>query len=135
MLMAIKENQPMRLHSILSVATLALAALLLIEPTFAQAVSPAGGAAFQSGNTALQTLQGTITGNIGFLIGLAIAFFGVWTWIVQQNTGAGILMIIGGVLITMVPQIFTGAQSLVSGVVGQFSGGQTQVRPGFSIAR
>jgi type IV secretory pathway VirB2 component (pilin) len=125
----------MRLHSILSIATLAFATLMFIDPAFAQAVSPAGGAAFQSGNQALQTLQGTITGNIGFLIGLAIAFFGVWTWIVNQNTGAGILMIIGGVLITMVPQIFTGAQSLVSGVVGQFSGGRTQVTPGFTGAR
>ena len=120
----------MRLHSILSIAALAVATLLLIEPTFAQV-----GNAATSGNTALKTLEGTITGNIGFLIGLAIAFFGVWTWIVNQNTGAGILMIIGGVLITMVPAIFNGARSFVGGVVGQFSGGQTTVVPGASVGR
>ena len=105
----------MRLHSILSIAALALAALLLAEPTFAQGATLAG-------NNAFRTFQDVITGNIGFLIGMAIAFFGVWTWIVNQNTGAGILMIIGGVLITMVPALFDGARGLVGGVVGQFGG-------------
>lgn len=118
MLKPIKENQPMRLSSILSITALALAAVLLSEPTFAQGTGAAGTA----GSTAFNTFQSAITGNIGFLIGLAIAFFGVWTWIVQQNTGAGILMIIGGVLITMVPSLFNGARNFVGGVVGSFGG-------------
>lgn len=106
----------MRLHSILSIAALALTAMLLAaQPAFAQNASNAG-------LNLLNTFQGAITGNIGFFLGLAIAFFGVWTWVVNQNTGAGILMIIGGVLITLVPSLFTGARNLVGGVVSSFSG-------------
>lgn len=100
-------------------ASLAVVLMLVttIDPTFAQA-SSAGGAM-------LSTLRDAITGNIGFFIGLAITILGLWTWIVKQETGAGIVMIIGGVLITLVPGIFDGVRGVAQGVVEQFSSGSS----------
>lgn len=78
--------------------------------------------AAQAGGNLLDTLTGVLTGNIGLFIGLLIVVLGLWTWIIKQETGAGITMIIGGVLITLAPGIFTGVQDFASGVVGEFAG-------------
>lgn len=75
-----------------------------------------------SGKDLLDTLQGAITGNIGLFIGLLIVILGLWTWIIKQETGAGITMIIGGVLITLAPGIFTGMRNMAGGVVRSFGG-------------
>jgi hypothetical protein len=97
------------------------AALLMVV-----AVSGLGfaqGDAANAGTNLVNTLQGIITGQIGLFIGLAIVVLGLWTWIIKQETGAGITMIIGGVLITLAPGIFNGVQEFAAGVVGEFSGG------------
>lgn len=99
-------------------AAVAFMALAVANPSFAQEAAGAG-------QNALETLEAAITGNIGFFIGLGITLLGLWTWIIKQETGAGVVMIIGGVLITMTPGIFNGAKSFIGGVVNQFSGGNT----------
>lgn len=83
--------------------------------------NPAMASAANAGSNLLATLTQSITGNIGFFIGLAITVLGLWTWIIKQETGAGITMIIGGVLITLVPGIFSGMHQVVSGVMETFS--------------
>lgn len=105
-----------------STAAVALMAVVLANPAFAQADS--------AGETALSTLIDVITGSIGTLLGLGITILGLWTWIIGQKTGAGIIMIIGGVALTMAPSIFTGAQEMVGGVVEQFSGGDSSMGTG-----
>lgn len=96
-------------------AAIALLALVAVDPVFAQADT--------AGAEAKETLENVITGNIGLLLGLGITILGLWTWIICQKTGAGIVMIIGGVLLTLAPGLFNGARSMVSGVVDQFSDG------------
>ncbi|MBI1308527.1 MAG: hypothetical protein GC129_01535 [Proteobacteria bacterium] len=109
-------------HTFFAMAAAMLMLAAVVEPSFA-----AGNAA-DAGNTILGTLQDSITGSIGFFIGLAITILGLWTWIVKQETGAGIVMIIGGVLITLVPGIFNGMHDLASGVLTQFGGSTTTVQ-------
>lgn len=99
-----------------SLAAVAFMAVMIAEPTFA------AGDAKSSGAAGLDTLTGIITGNIGLLIGLGITVLGLWTWIIGQKTGAGIIMIIGGVLLTLAPGLFNGARQMMSGVVANFGG-------------
>lgn len=99
-------------------AAVALMALMAAQPALAQNAGSAGA-------TALSTLTDAVTGNLGLLLGLGITILGLWTWIIGQKTGAGIVMIIGGVLLTLAPGLFNGARKMVGGVVDQFSGGQT----------
>jgi hypothetical protein len=62
-------------------------------------------------------LQTALTGNIGTIAGLLIAIFGLYIWLVQQASW-GIIMIIGGVLVTIFPQVFdsvsTGTQDALT---------------------
>ena len=105
-----------------SVAAVALMAVVVANPVFAQAGISGGGDAAQAGGAAVNTLVGAITGNIGLLIGLGITVAGLWTWIIGQKTAAGLTMVIGGVLITMAPGMFKGVRDVAVGVVGDFSG-------------
>lgn len=101
-------------HSLFLLAAGSLMLLAAANPAFAQAAA--------AGGNLVSTFEDAITGNIGFFIGLAVTLIGLWTWIIKQETGAGIVMIIGGVLITLVPDIFDGMTDVVRGVVTQFSG-------------
>lgn len=105
-------------HTLFAVVAVMLMAITIVDPSFAQY----GNGANTAGGNLLNTLQGAITGNLGFFIGLAITLLGVWTWIVKQETGAGIVMIVGGVLITLVPGLFNGAREFMGGVVQSFGG-------------
>jgi type IV secretory pathway VirB2 component (pilin) len=88
---------------------------------------PALAQAGVAGGNLKTTLEQVITGNIGLFIGLAIVILGLWTWIIKQETGAGITMIIGGVLITLAPGIFNGVREFMGGVVQGFGGSATTV--------
>lgn len=99
-----------------SIAAMAFMTLVIVNPVFADNAASAG-------NTALNTLDKTITGNLGLILGLGLTIAGLWTWIVGQKTGAGITMIVGGVLFTLAPGMFNGARQMLGGVVDQFSGG------------
>lgn len=77
----------------------------------------ANAAAGEAGGKLLSTVQDAITGNLGLVIGLALAILGIWTWVVKQETAAGIFLIIGGVLITISPGVFNSIRSFVDPVV------------------
>lgn len=76
-----------------------------------------------AGSSVLGALQGAITGNIGLILGLGLAILGIWTWVVKQETAAGIMLIIGGVLITISPGVFNSIRGMVDGIVATTSGG------------
>ncbi len=99
-----------------ALAAVLVMTVMLVDPTLAQ------NNAATAGSNALTTLQDAITGRIGLFIGLAIVVLGLWTWIIKQETGTGITMIIGGVLITLAPSMFNGAREFIGGVVTTFSG-------------
>jgi type IV secretory pathway VirB2 component (pilin) len=110
---------------IFSTAAVALMAFMVIDPAFAGAST--GGDASSAGDDALTTLVDVITGKIGLILGLGITILGLWTWIIGQKTGAGIVMIIGGVLLTMAPSLFNGAHNMLSGVVDSFEGSDNAI--------
>jgi len=103
-------------------AAVALMALAIHFPAFAATTVGGGSDASSSGAEAKATLEGILTGNIGLFLGLGITVLGLWTWIIGQKTGAGIIMIIGGVLLTLAPGLFNGVREMAGGVVNQFSG-------------
>lgn len=105
------------------------AALLMVIAVSGVGVAQESTAA--AGRGMLNTLEQLITGQLGLFIGLAIVVLGLWTWIIKQETGAGITMIIGGVLITLAPGIFNGARSFAENAINTFSGGNNnQVQVG-----
>lgn len=101
--------------SVKSMFTIVLVAGLVMVgvDAFAAPNSTAAGA----GGSFLETLEGLVTGNIGLMVGLALAILGIYTWVVKQETSAGIMLIIGGVLITVAPGIFNSFKELVSPIV------------------
>lgn len=92
--------------------TLALTGLMLTtaSPAFAQGIGDAGG-------KFLTTINHVLTGNIMLAVGLIVAVLGLWMWLVKQETSAGIMMIIGGVILTAAPAIFNATSTVVNPVV------------------
>ena len=105
----------MNKRTLFTVAAVAMLTLVA-HPAFASEASSAG-------TSFLTTLQDLITGKLGLFIGLGITILGLWTWIIKQETGAGIVMIIGGVLITVAPGLFNGVHDFVNSAVTGISGG------------
>lgn len=75
------------------------------------AITPA---AFAQGESILEAVNEVLNSPIMIVIGLALAVIGVWMWLVRQETAAGIMMIIGGVIITGIPAIFRGTSTVVT---------------------
>lgn len=73
-----------------------VAVALTVAPEFAMA---------DAGATLLGDLNTALGGSLGTIAGLIIAVLGLYMWLVQQASW-GIVMIIGGVLITVFPQLF-----------------------------
>lgn len=96
---------------------MALAALVLMSPD----VFAAGTDAATAGDNFKQTLEKLSTGNLGLFIGLGVTILGLWTWIVGQKTGPGLIMVIGGVLLTVAPGVFNGARDIVDNAVSGIS--------------
>ncbi len=90
----------------------AAAAVALLSPELALAQS---GNASGAGESGLAAFQDLFLGNVGLMVGLAIAAFGLWKWLMDQ-TSWGIILIIGGVLITAFPGLFGSAQKFVRDV-------------------
>jgi len=106
-----------------SIAAIALLALIIANPAFATDGTEVGSEFFTS-------LQDMITGNIGFFLGLLITVLGIWTWVIKQQTGAGVTMIIGGVLITLAPGLFNSARNLAYSALDTV--GASEVKEGFT---
>ncbi|RYG60785.1 MAG: hypothetical protein EON60_05900 [Alphaproteobacteria bacterium] len=108
----------------LGVAAVAAMSLALTAPAFAQTSGSELGSSF------FESLTGAITGNIGFFLGLLLAVWGIWVWVVQQKTGAGVMMIIGGVLITLTPSLFTSIRNFAGNALSTVNGGSNTVTKG-----
>lgn len=89
--------------------------VLAASHSFAAPATTGGGS--DIGQSYYDTLKGMITGNFGFFLGLGITVLGIWTWVIKQQTGAGVTMIIGGVLITLAPNLFSNVQGFIGDVV------------------
>lgn len=61
------------------------------------------------GKEPLLDVYGQVVGNIGTLIGLAIALFGLWIWLIN-GTSWGVVMILGGVAVTAFPGLWGAMQ-------------------------
>lgn len=66
-----------------------------------------------SGSSLKADITGMLGGTVGTVIGLLLAIFGLYMWLVQQASW-GIVLILGGVLITVFPSIFTGVKDTVT---------------------
>jgi hypothetical protein len=101
----------------------ALAMVLVMSvPAFAQVVAQTSSAGQGLAN-GLGTLLGS---NVALLIGVALALFGLYEWLVAQNTAVGLGMIIFGVAIAFVPDIFQGIKNAAGNVFqAVHSGGAT----------
>lgn len=73
------------------------------------------------GEAELKLLETIFTGNIGLILGLVIAIMGIITF-TQGNTGAGIMLIVVGVLITLLPGVFNGARLVVCPIATALGG-------------
>lgn len=93
---------------------------LFADASFAQTAGNNNAA--QAGSSLLGTLQSAVTGNLGLVVGLALAILGIWTWVVKQETAAGIMLIIGGVLLTVAPGVFNTVADFTKGLVTSASG-------------
>lgn len=108
----------------LGLAAVAAMTLTAVEPTFATTSGADVGSSF------FDSLTGMITGNIGFFLGLLLAVWGIWVWVVQQKTGPGVMMIIGGVLITLTPSLFTSVRNLAGNALATVNGGANTITKG-----
>lgn len=104
-------------QSIFGFAAVLTMLAMLVDPAMAQSGNVSG-----AGGNLKGTLETLLTGNIGLFIGLAVVVLGLWTWIIKQETGAGITMIIGGVLITLAPGMFNGVRDFTKEVMVGFGG-------------
>lgn len=81
-------------------------ALLAMMPEMALANTTEGGV----GGDLFADIQRMMSGNLGTIVGLVLALFGLYTWLVQQASW-GLMMIIGGVALTAFPGIFDSLQT------------------------
>jgi hypothetical protein len=96
----------MKLNQLLT-ATVLMA--LVAAPAFAQYST--------AGQSVLDAINGILNSPVMLILGLGLAVIGVWTWLVKQETMAGILMIVGGVVLTGIPAIFRGTTTVVAPVL------------------
>ncbi len=106
---------------------LGIAAAAVLTLTAQAGIAQDGG---QVGASFFGSLQTMIVGNIGFFLGLLLAVWGIWVWVVQQKTGAGVMMIIGGVLITLTPSLFNSVRNLAGSALQTVNGGGNKVQTG-----
>ena len=64
------------------------------------------------GNPLLQLVEKSMTNSLGLFLGLCLAVFGIWTWVVKQETLAGLLMIVGGVLIQQLELVLSNSNEI-----------------------
>ena len=84
--------------------------MLLPEMAFAQTIT--------AGDDTLRAITDAFQSNGGVIVGLLLAMLGLWQWIVSQNSW-GLVMIIGGVIITAFPGLFQSMQDAMEDLFGQ----------------
>jgi hypothetical protein len=103
-------------------SVMAVLAMLVLATVPAFAQTSGGGESLVNGFTQL------VSSNIALFVGLALALFGLYEILVAQNTAVGVGMIVFGLIIAFVPNLFDGLvgavkqplQSLGSKTVGNW---------------
>lgn len=84
----------------------AVAALFTALPEVAMAQgTQASGVGSQAGEGLIRAFDDIASGNIGLFVGILVAAFGLYVWLIRQESW-GVIMIIAGVIITAFPGIF-----------------------------
>ncbi len=88
-------------------AVLALASVYMPELAFAQESTSesTGSEGSGAGASLKQDIVAVFQGDLGFLVGLAISVFGLYTWLIKQASW-GIVLLIAGGLVTVFPDLF-----------------------------
>ncbi len=73
------------------------------------------------GAAELQLLEKIFTGNIGLTLGLIVAAVGIFTF-VNGNIIGGIIMVVLGVLITLLPGVYNGLRALACPIAESLGG-------------
>ncbi|MBI1308526.1 MAG: hypothetical protein GC129_01530 [Proteobacteria bacterium] len=103
-------------------ATLLLFTALILLGIGAVSMGWAEAAQAPVGSAELALLKLIITGKLGLAFGLAVAFLGVWTIGAKGNTSFGMVLILCGVIITMLPTVFNGFRGIVCPIVSSLGG-------------
>jgi hypothetical protein len=90
-------------------SVLAILAMLVAVALPALAQTSGAGSSLVTGFT------GLVTSNIALFVGLALALFGLYEILVAQNTGVGVGMVVFGLIIAFVPNLFDGLFQAVKG--------------------
>jgi len=98
----------------------ALVAALLLGAATAYAAP--GSSCTEAGCVELNLLVAIFTGNIGLVLGLCVTIMGIFMF-VKGDTGGAVWTMILGVLITMVPGVYSGLR-LIACPIAQSLGGQ-----------
>lgn len=98
---------------------LAAVALLLCGAMVFSVHAADGGAA---GSAEYNLLVLILTGALGKVLGLGLAIAGVWAFAAKGQTQFGIILIILGVLITMLPTFYQGVRVFVCPIVNSLGG-------------
>ena len=102
--------------------------LALIAP---EALAQSGGtltdATQNVGQSALGGVSSLLSGNIALVIGLCLGVFGLWTWLVKQETW-GIILILGGVVLTAFPGIFDSITTGSTNIIGTITGNDAVIK-------
>lgn len=77
----------------------------------------------EAGHLEFQALKGMLTGNVGLAIGLLLTVWGLWKAFIGGDTGAGLLIMVCGVVLTIFPNVFTAVSNAVSPLVSSVTGG------------
>ncbi len=104
-----------------------LASVMALVPGVASAEVVAPTAIGGAG--AVGALTGLIQSNYGVLIGLGVAAFGLWMWLMDQSSW-GIVMMIGGVAITAFPGLWQAVYVGVGGVLKQAGASEQRSKAG-----
>lgn len=84
---------------------------------------PLGIFAADAGSAELGALSSIVTGNVGLTIGLILAVWGIFKAVVGGETGAGMLLIVCGVLLTIFPGVFNSFANTLLPLVRSITGG------------
>ncbi len=82
----------------------------------------------------IDAVSGLIESNYGLFIGLLVAALGLWRWLMSQDSW-GVMLIIGGIVITAFPGIFggfyNGTREFLQAAGAEGNSGETQDIGGF----
>ncbi len=96
-----------------------IVAAFVAAPSFVCAASPTTALA---GELELKAVAGALTGSAGLWVALLVFLWGFWRTFVQSDSAAGVLMMVGAILLTVFPGIFNIASGLIVPVISSATG-------------